>query len=96
MNIERLLQSTFAFHQGNDDQRDTLKTIFVQRGHRVETYVANGQFKVIKRSGSDLRFYELIKDKLELENDVWVTTDTPTAEAWIDHIFRLCFRYPKS
>lgn len=93
--IESLMKNTFAYHQGNEDQRETLHNIFVQRGNRLEVYVANGQFKVMKSSGSDLRFYEMVKDILDLEDEVWTSTDSPTNQAWNDHLFTVLFSLPQ-
>lgn len=93
--IGSLIQNTFAYHQGNVEQQETLRQIFEQRGQRMEPYVASGQFKVMKGSGTDLRFYELVLDKLDLGNELWVSTDSPTNQAWIDHLFSVLFSLPQ-
>ncbi|AEJ40794.1 SKI2-family helicase [Sulfobacillus acidophilus TPY] len=93
--INTLIQSTFAYHQGDSEQRDTLRAIFKSRGERLVPYVQNGQFKAIKNSGATLRFFEQVVHRLHLEDEVWSKTTHPCDDRWMAHLFDILFSLPQ-
>jgi helicase len=93
--IKLLIQKTFAYYQASDREKATLQDLFLQRGKKLGTYVASNEFKIIKRSNSDIRLYENVSNILDLQSDIWITTDDPLSEQWINHILDILLQLPQ-
>ena len=93
--IDTLIKNTFAYQQGNKEQRETLRAVFDRRGERLVPYIRTGQFKAIKDSGSTLRFFEQVVDRLHIEDELWRTTIYATEDRWMMHLFDILFSLPQ-
>lgn len=89
--VQELIQQTFAFHQANDEERDTLKTLIQLRGDKIEQHFENNNFQLIKKSGSSIRLYEELENKLDIENDIWINLENSSSDEWLDFILEIVF-----
>ncbi len=92
--IENLIKETFAYYQANEEEKKTLNTIIQLRGKKIKQYIENTNFQFIKKSGSNLRLYEELEEKLDLENDFWINLENASNDEWMDSILRTVFDLP--
>lgn len=93
--IKLLIKKTFAYHQASAKEKATLQDLFLQRGKKLSSYVASNEFKIIKKSNSDIRLYAIVTNNLDLQSDIWITTDDPLSEQWINHILDILLQLPQ-
>lgn len=93
--IQLLIKKTFAYHQASEKEKATLQDLFLQRGKKLSSYVTSNEFKIIKKSNSDIRLYANVTNNLDLHNDIWISTDDPLSELWIDHILDILLQLPQ-
>lgn len=85
--IQNLINETFAKFQSNDSQIETLNNLINLRGEKIKPFIISNEFKYIKQSGSTIRGYNEIKDKLDLENHFWQELTNPTDGEWLSFLF---------
>lgn len=90
--IQNLISETFAFFQANEEEKNTLKSLIKLRGQKIEPYIRNKEFSFIKKSSSTIRMYEELKDNLDLENSIWLETNNPSDNVWIDFIMDIALK----
>jgi superfamily II DNA/RNA helicase len=81
--IQNLINETFAKFQSDNSQTETLNILINLRGERIRPFIVSNEFKFIKQSGSTIRGYNEIKDKLDLENSFWQELTDPSNDKWL-------------
>ncbi|MDD2785598.1 MAG: DEAD/DEAH box helicase [Patescibacteria group bacterium] len=89
--IENLIKETFAYYQANEEEKKTLNTVIQLRGKKIKQYIENTNYQYIKKSGSNLRLYEELEEKLDLENDIWTNLENASNDEWLDFILEIVF-----
>lgn len=93
--ILSLIEKTYAYYQSTDEQKAALEKLFKLRGERLKPYIESSEFKVIKRSGSDIRLYENIMSLIDVENDLWTETSNSLSDDWIDYLMNIVLNLPQ-
>jgi len=61
------------------------------RGEKVKQHIERKDFQFIKKSGLNIRLYEELKDRIDLENDIRTNLEIPSKDEWLDFILKLVF-----
>ncbi|MGB3467877.1 MAG: helicase-related protein, partial [Cyclobacteriaceae bacterium] len=85
--VQELIQQTLSYSQSNDEQKETLNQIFMLRSEKLQDYINEGRFEVIKNSGSTIRSFELITESFDLDNEIWEQDFSTFDEGWIKYLF---------
>jgi helicase len=81
--IQNLINETFAIFQSNETEIKTLNDLVNLRGEKIRPFIENNEFKYIKQSGSTIRLYNEILNKLELDNPIWQELKDPISDDWL-------------
>lgn len=81
--LSKLIEETFAYQQSSDIERNLLKKIVTLRGQKIKKFIESNEFKTIKKSNSNIRLYENIVRQINLEDDLWITTDDIISPTWM-------------
>ncbi|PET44461.1 DEAD/DEAH box helicase, partial [Bacillus sp. AFS001701] len=93
--IRLLMQKTYAYFQASDKEKETLENLFQLRGKKLKFYIKSDEFKLMKRSHSNIRIYEQVKAGINLDDAIWTNTNNPLKDEWINQIFDLLFSFPQ-
>ncbi|MFB4211605.1 DEAD/DEAH box helicase [Shouchella sp. JSM 1781072] len=93
--INELIKQTYAYLRLNSNEKEILKTVFNERGKKIKNYVKSNDYIILKKSNVNVRFYEQVRNYLDLDNDIWFTTDTPVMREWIELITQMVFNIPQ-
>lgn len=86
--VQNLVENTFSFIQSNDTEKLVLKDLITLRSERIKEYLEDDiELKKLKRSGSNLRLFQNIINKVDFDNEIWKMEINPTDNIWIDFIF---------
>lgn len=88
-NIELLTADTFAFHQSSEEEKVNLRNFVNLRWQKIKTLIETWEFGMIKSSNFSIRTYETLKDHIEIENDLWIDTNNPCDDSWINFILNI-------
>jgi len=87
--INSVIEDTFAFFQCDSRQQETLRSLLGLRGKRIKPYIESGGFKIMKKSGSNIRIFEEITEKIDLQSDVWGKENDPVSEELLHYILEI-------
>ena len=85
--VQELIEQTLSYAQSDDEQRNTLNQIFTLRSEKLQDYIIEGRFGVIKNSGSTIRNYEMITESFDLNDEIWEQDFDVFDERWIKYLF---------
>jgi helicase len=90
-----LTEQTFAFHQLNDKEKETLKNVMQLRRESIADLIEQDRIKDIKYAGTTPRLYRITLKELGELNNVWTNTIDPLENEWLDLIFGLLSKLPQ-
>lgn len=94
--IISLIENTYAYQKMDKQGRNMMEDLFLLRGGRIRPYIGKSDFNLLKTSNTNIRFFEIIKNQLDLKDSIWRDTLDPLSELWIEHIMRLIWEIPKT
>lgn len=92
--IRDLIQETFASYQASASEKITLDQLVALRGEKIRHYITNGEFTFIKKSSLNLRIFEELKDRIDLENLIWTETINSLDDKFLDLIINIISGLP--
>ena len=84
--VQQLISQTLSYYQSDDNEKETLKTIFSIRAEKLKPFIDTGEFKILKSSGTTLRLYDDIKANIDFNDEIWSQSFSSEADAWLDYI----------
>lgn len=88
--IKQLISQTLSYYQSDNNEKETLSSIFLIRAEKLRPYIDNGEFKTLKSSGTTLRLYDDIKKNIDFEDIVWTQSFSSQDSIWLDYILDKC------
>lgn len=82
-----LVENTFSFIQSNDEQKSVLKKLIKLRSDKIKENVNEATLRKVKKSGSNLRIYLEILEKVNFNDEIWFENINPLNIRWVDFIF---------
>ena len=87
--INSVIEDTFAFFQCDSKQQETLRSLVGLRGKRIKPYIESGDFRIMKKSGSNIRIFEEVRERIDLEIDIWEKENDPVSEEILNYILEV-------
>lgn len=84
--VVRLIGETLSFYQANEEEKQTLTTLFELRIEKLKPIVENNQFNILKYSGANIRLYDEIISQFNFEDDIWNSDFDTLNENWLNYI----------
>ena len=84
--VKNLVTETLSFYQSNEDEKETLNNIFGLRVNKLRPIVQNGDFPILKNSGTNIRLYEEIIGHFDFENEIWEQEFEPLDKKWLKYL----------
>nr|WP_315153480.1 DEAD/DEAH box helicase [uncultured Flavobacterium sp.] len=84
--VIKLISETLSFYQANDNEKQTLTTLFELRIEKLKPIVENNQFNVLKYSGANIRLYDDIISNFNFDDNIWETDFDILDENWLNYI----------
>lgn len=84
--VSELVSETLSYFQANEQERETLRTIFGFRANKLRPIIEGGRFRVLKNSGTNTRLFEEITNHFDFENTVWSDEIEPLNRKWLRYI----------
>jgi len=85
--IDALAESTFAFSQSNEAQRQVLRRFFHLRGHVIKTLVESGEYANLRKAGVEPRLFASIKSVVDVSNPAWALSANFLDDGLLDYFF---------
>lgn len=93
--IQNLIDQTFAKHQSNETEAETLNNLVSLRGEKIQPLIEANEFRFLKQSGATIRLYSQIQNLLDLENEIWQNLENPVSDEWLNFIIdNILFKIP--
>ena len=92
--IEKLAESTFAFHQATQEQKILLKRLLTLRGDDLKQFINAGELVLLKAGGGAPRLYKGIKAAINYETAPLVERDALSASV-VDFYFGILSSLPQ-
>ncbi len=84
--VRELVMETLSFYQANQNERQTLNNIFSIRVNKLRPIIRNGDFAILKNSGTNIRLYEEINEHFDFNDDIWEREFLPLDKKWLEYI----------
>ncbi len=84
--VKNLIQETLTYYQSNEEEKQTLINLVTLRSEKLIPYIENNEFGVLKRSGSNIRLYDDIRDVFDFESPVWDAEIDTFDNDWVCYI----------
>ena len=84
--VKKQISQTLSFYQSTPEEKETLEKIFAIRAEKIKPYIANQEFKFIRKSGTSLRVYESIASTFNLDDEIWQKNIEPLDTEWLQYI----------
>lgn len=85
--VQQLIQQTLSYAQANENQKRTLDKVFLLRSQKLQRYIEEGRFNVIKNSGSTIRAFERLTDTFDFNDEIWNREFDALDQNWFDYLF---------
>lgn len=69
--VKNLIQKTLTYYQSNKEEKETLIKLVSLRSEKLIPYIEENKFGILKKSGSNIRLYNDIREVFDFENPVW-------------------------
>lgn len=84
--IQQLISQTLSYYQSDDNEKETLRSIFSIRAEKLRPVIDSGEFKILKASGTTLRLYDDIKENIDFDDIIWSQDFSAQDNIWLDYI----------
>lgn len=85
--VRKMLSHTLSHYQATPEEQKTQQNIFRLRADKIRSYIENGTFTEVNRSGTSLRSFQSLTELFDFDNEVWnKTLKSPLDEEWISYL----------
>lgn len=84
--VNILVKETLSYFQANNAEKQTLNSIFSVRVDKIRPIIENGNFRLLKNSGTNVRLFEEITNHFNFEDAVWLSEIDPLDSKWLKYI----------
>lgn len=84
--VNELVRETLSYFQANDQEKETLRTIFGFRANKLRPIIETGRFRILKNSGTNTRLFEEITNHFDFDNKIWSDEIEPLNKKWFKYI----------
>lgn len=84
--VREHIKQTLSYFQSDEQEKNTLSTLFEFRAEKLKPIIEKGEFKILKNSGTNIRLYDEINSHFNFENDVWNQSPEVLDNEWLKYI----------
>jgi superfamily II DNA/RNA helicase/adenylate kinase family enzyme len=85
--VMNLVSNTFSYYQSDENEKNTLSTIFIHRANKLIPYINTNNFKALRNSGISISTYTIINETIDFEDRIWFSDFDVLFEDWLLFIF---------